>query len=741
MRLFFCKLYYALPIQLFLLHFRKYQVLLFIWYILFAVTSGNFMKAFGADALFFLPEYLGSVNLLASFITGLSLGFFIMSWNITSFILHSKRLKFLATTSSPFLKYCINNALLPLVFIIFYYTHLFKFDQLKELMPVGKIILTLICISLGVMSIVLISFGYFFGAGKTIEWSMAAIIKNPTQFNKYFLPKENMQEEFGLKVWWYYGKNLQIKKVRNVQHYRQEFIDTIFKRHHIAAILSIVLAFIIIATTGFFQDYAAFEIPAASSILIVFALLIAVIGALTYFLQSWSLPAVILLVFILNILYQNDIIDPRNKAYGLNYNNKTLRPNYNKAALLQLCTAQKLDADKANMIAILNKWKAKQNNKKPVMVFINVSGGGLRSAAFCMNALQQTDKITQGNLMSSSFMISGASGGMLAAAYYRELYSAKLKNESLNIYEKKYALNISKDLLNPVFTSLMARDVFAPIQKFKVGQFEYIKDRGYAFEKKLAQNTDGLLNITLKDKKLEEQNAAIPLIIFDAVIKADARKVMMSTQPISFMMKPLALQIDTAESPDAVDFAALFSNQNAMDLRMLTALRMNATFPYILPNVWLPSNPVIDVMDAGLRDNFGQETTLRFIDNFKAWLKENTSAILIVQLRDRPADNWQQPFETNSITDLITNPATMLQHNWFKIQTYYYQDQFSYLQNDTALHIQKCALVYTSQKEDKSAALNFHLSVQERQDVFNSFNNTINQAEVKKIKELLLYNN
>ena len=64
---------------------------------------------------------------------------------------------------------------------------------------------------------------------------------------------------------------------------------------------------------------------------------------------------------------------------------------------------------------------------------------------------------------------------------------------------------------------------------------------------------------------------------------------------------------------DGVDYQRLFANQDPMNLRVLTALRMNATFPYVLPNVWLPTTPVIDVMDAGLRDNYGQETAIRFI--------------------------------------------------------------------------------------------------------------------------------
>ena len=61
---------------------------------------------------------------------------------------------------------------------------------------------------------------------------------------------------------------------------------------------------------------------------------------------------------------------------------------------------------------------------------------------------------------------------------------------------------------------------------------------------------------------------------------------------------------------------------------------MNATFPYVLPTVWLPTNPVIDVMDAGLRDNYGQESALRFIAVFKDWLQANTSKVVLIQKRD-----------------------------------------------------------------------------------------------------------
>ncbi len=729
-------IYRFFPVQLFLLHFRKYQVLLLFWYILGSTINSNFLKNFGADALFFAPEYLGSVNTVSAFITGVAWGIFIMSWNITTFILHSKRFKFLATTTNPFLKYCINNSILPLLFLIFYFINLYQFDDYRELMPAGEIFNIISGILLGIVLLVTISFFYFFGAGKTITRSLGAIIGNPELFKSKRRERNFPEDEFGLKVDYYLSGGMRLRKARYVGHYRQDFLDTIFKRHHLAAILCILLAFFFLVLVGFFLENKVFEIPAAASILVFFAVMIAFIGSLTYFLQSWSLPVAIVLLVVINYLYQNDLIDPRNKAYGLSYANRKSRPTYDKQSLQALCTPSQVAADKANMLQILERWKQRQDKEKPVMVLVNVSGGGLRSAAFVMNAMQQLDSLTNGGLMQHTVLISGASGGMLAATYYRELYRKKLRDSSLNITDARYRSNITSDLLNPIFTSMMARDIFAPVQKFSVGQQQYVKDRGYAFEKKLSDNTEGVLNVQLKDITADEKSGQIPLIFFNSVIQGDGRKMYISTQPVSFMMKPVIYQGDTSRSADAIDFAALFSKQHPMDLRVLTALRMNATFPYVLPNVWLPTRPVIDVMDAGLRDNIGAETSLRFLDNFKDWIRANTGGVILLQLRDRPADDWQETHHQQSLTDIIVTPAIMLQHNWFNLQSFYQADQFNYFANKDSL-VRKIAILYQPEKIDKGATLNFHLSAREKRDIISSFNNLVNSKALQEIQQLL----
>lgn len=738
MKLLLNNIFYSFPVQLFILHFRKYQVLLIFWLMLTSTINSGFMKSYGADALFFVPEYLGNVNALSAATVGIAMGVFFMSWNITTFILHTRRFKFLATASTPFLKYCINNGILPLFFLVFYLARSIQFNISKELLSGTEELFLVLGFLGGFILLVAFSFAFFFGADRTILRTIVPVITDTAYFKNTYNPAEKQQPDaFGMKVGYYFSARLKLRRARPVKHYNQDFLDTIFKRHHFAAMVGVILAFIFLIIGGFFLDLKFFQAPAAASILIFFALLVAVIGALSYFLQSWSLLFMIALIAILNILYQQEIIDPRNKAYGINYNNKQQRPEYSRQSLLQLCTPENIAADKNNMLQILNNWKRKQTAEKPVMVFVNVSGGGLRSSTFVMNTLQQLDSISNGKLMQQTFLISGASGGMLSAAYYRELYNNKRKGTAINLHQSAYTDAISQDLLNPIFSSLISRDIFSPAQKFSVGPYNYIKDRGFAFEEKLNENSGKILNKQIRDYSADEKAAHIPMMIFNSVVTTDGRKIMIGTQPLSFMMKPAGFEKDSSFSPDAIDFAALFAKQDPLNMRLLSALRMNATFPYILPNVWLPSNPIVDVMDAGLRDNFGQETTLRFIDNFKDWIDQNTSGVVVLQIRDRQQDNWRHPFETGTVTDIFVKPATMLQHNWFKLQDYYQNETYSFLSNAGVNNLHRLSFIYVPKIEDQGAALNFHLTAAEKKDVIASFNTVYNQGVLKEFLGLV----
>ena len=88
---------YSFPVRLLILNFKKNQILLVIWAILFGFVTQTIGRLVGAPYLFLDPEYLNSVNLKGFFIIGLAIGIFITAFHITTYILDSYKFDFLAT--------------------------------------------------------------------------------------------------------------------------------------------------------------------------------------------------------------------------------------------------------------------------------------------------------------------------------------------------------------------------------------------------------------------------------------------------------------------------------------------------------------------------------------------------------------------------------------------------------------------------------------------------------------------
>ena len=442
-----------------LLHFKKFQILLIFWLALFGAVSGNFMASFGVDSLYLSPEYLGSVNAISAGIVGMSVGIFIMSWNITTFILFCRHFRFLATTTRPFLKYCINNAVIPLLFLVFYFVNAVDFDLHKELLSVSEVMTLVGGFLVGLVLIIFLSLGYFFGADITIARNMISLDPSPMALHRGVKPHIVLNSGGSrlIKVTTYLSGRLNVKAVRDVTHYSKEFLESIFSRHHFAAVLSIFIAFVFLMLVGFLLDYDMFKLPAAASITIFFAILVSVAGAFSYFLQSWSVPFAVVLIIVLNLLYRYGVIDPTNKAYGLNYGKEIRKAAYTPDNLATLSSAERVRTDSLRMVQVLENWKRRQGVEKPHLYIINVSGGGTRSATFTMGVMQKLDSICGGQLMRKTFMITGASGGMLGAAYFRALSRERDLGKPVRLQDSIYVDDISKDLLNPTFSSFVAR--------------------------------------------------------------------------------------------------------------------------------------------------------------------------------------------------------------------------------------------------------------------------------------------
>lgn len=730
--------FYSLPLQLFFLHFRRYQVFLVFWYVFFATVSGFFLKSFGARSLFLAPEYMNKVDFLATALVGLAVGIFIMSWNITTFILHTRHIRFLATTAQPFLKFCINNGVFPALFLLLYFYKALEYNRFQQLISAAEMLKLVGGFVLGLLIAVALAFFYFYVIDKRVYKRIGKKLSTANKIYSFTSKRAALPPSKGeIRCDWFLSARLKVRKPRDVRHYSEEFLDSIFKRHHIAAIIAVLIAFLSLIGISFLSDSAYFQIPAAASVAILFAVLIAVAGAFSLFLRSWSIPLLIAAYFVINWMYQEHLIDPRNKIYGLDYD-KNKKVDYTRNAVLRLGAAENVEADKKAYLQILENWKKNQGAGKPVMYLVNVSGGGLRSSGFTVDVMQRLDSITGGDFMKKTFMITGASGGLLGAAYFRELYWLKQQNKLANLHDKQYSDNVSKDLLNTIFSSFVTTDLLAPTQSVEINGEKYVKDRGYYFERRFNENTGGILDKRLADYVMPERNAQIPMMLFHSVITLDGRQVVIGTHPSLFFMRAISDTVNLfTGDPDAIDYVTFFKDNNPYNTSILSALRINATFPYVLPNVLLPTTPVVDVMDAGLRDNYGLESSLRFIHTFREWLQQNTSKVIIIQIRGRRLGEWEATEEGNSnFFGEITGPIWLLQNNYYKLQDYYLDDQLQYMYTAYGPQLHRVNFQYVPSKEEAHASLSYHLTAAEKKDIRRSLDNIGNTREFNRLLQL-----
>ncbi|MEL6943517.1 MAG: patatin-like phospholipase family protein, partial [Bacteroidota bacterium] len=394
--------------------------------------------------------------------------------------------------------------------------------------------------------------------------------------------------------------------------------------------------------------------------------------------------------------------------------------------------------DIAHTIRILENWKRKTGQTRPKMLMLAVSGGGLKSATWTMQVLRTTDSLTNGSLMQHTALMSGASGGMMGMAFYRELYWRQQQGQAINPYNLDYTVDISKDLLNPVAFTIVTNDIFMPKGKFEVAGRKYTKDRGYIFEQQFSINTNHYLEKSLGDYRQAEMQGHIPMMIFTPYIVNDARRLIISPQPMSYLTSPISPKQDV--DIDAVDFQNFFKDQQPDSLRFLSALRMNATYPYILPNVTLPTSPDVEVMDAGYRDNFGLETSARFISVFQDWIKENTSGVVVLSVRviDRESQKIEAS-DQDGILKSILDPLGIA-GKIIQLQDYEHDMHISFLHQILGKdRFEVLQFIYEPTTRNEEASMTFHLTPREREDILSAVNSERNQQNLKRVKKLLGY--
>lgn len=746
------------PVQLFFVHLKNNPILFIIWSVLIAIISKSVLAKYGVPYLFLTPEYLGKVSYLSYFILGISFGGFLMAFNISSYIINGHRFPFIATLSRPFFKYTLNNISWALILIGVYLY--FAIDQLLiDKTATSDIFIYLAGFTGGIFVIALFVMGYFINTNKSFsklfgteptagtdnipqEKSQKATTPIKGVFHKKVAVDDffNRDREWNTKT--YLSSFSKIGIARSIEHYDSNMLKEVFQQNHFNAALFEIAAIFSIVLLTFGSDLSYFNIPAGASLMLMFTVFIMLTSAIHSWFRGWASAILIGLFLLINFLSQFPTFNAPNQAYGLNYKSKPAK--YSTNELKKINSKKNYQKDFFHGLKILEKWKNKNNihssiNKtKPKMVFINTTGGGMRSSMWSMYCMQYVDSVLNGELLNHTQLISGSSGGMVGMAYLRELYLQEQVGKINNLYATKYVQGMSKDILNRVGFMMCVNDALVKVRYFDDGTYSYVKDRGYAFEQQLNINTNNLLNKRLGDYYLPELNANIPMMVISPTITSDGRRLLISPQPISYLSYPFPKNnINNNVLIESVEFNRFFKNQNANNLKFTSALRMTSTFPYIMPIVHLPSSPPIEVMDSGLRDNFGTKTSLKFLYTFKNWIEANTSGVVIIQIRDMEKKSHTiQKTGNNTLLESISSPVGNIYKNLFIGQDYDHDQMIQYASEwfDGTIDVIDFSI---ENNENNQLSLSWHLTENEKKKVYQSILSESNQKSLAQLKKLL----
>lgn len=683
--------------------------------------------------LFLDPEYFGRVSFTSFFVVGLALGWLVFIWNVVGYIVHSHRFPFLASFQKPFLRYSLNNFFAPLVFLSIYFYRLIHFQFYMEMKSLEEVLLY----EAGVLS----------GMGLVLAVSLSGRLNIGAE--RAALRQRAMRMRWSRT--WAYGKRavwpgdevrvdyvlihpFRVRHARNVRHYSDKDMARLFRMHHRNALLLVSGALAVFVVLGYFQEHAVFRVPAAASILLLLSLLLAPVGALFFWLRSWSAPALVLLVLLANELVRWGILGRESRAFGWSY--ETPVP-YNLRHIEDAARSEQVERDIAAGIAYLENWKRKVATyyhplQRPPLVVVTASGGGLKAALWAFRTHQLLDSLTGGRFFDHVAFISGASGGMIGEAFYRELYVHQKTGDDINLQDKRYVDAISRDLLNAASFSFVVNDLLYPWRTVVLDGRRYPRDRGYMLERQLNENTGYLFRRRLSDYAHFEQQAISPMLLLSSVVMNDGRRLLLSPMPVSYLARPPHSADDKPLEVDGIDAKVFFREQGGDSLWFTTALRMNASFPYILPAVTLPTMPRVQVLDAGMRDNYGTETAIRFLHTFRHWIATNCSRVVLIQVRGDFEKKYEPVADRRpALLERLAGPIRSLYANWSDLQDFHSDALIGTAEDWLGTRLHVVNLEYVPLRQDRMATVSLHLTAWEKSSVLAAAYHPRNQAALR----------
>jgi hypothetical protein len=363
------------------------------------------------------------------------------------------------------------------------------------------------------------------------------------------------------------------------------------------------------------------------------------------------------------------------------------------------------------------------DSTRPPVLLVAITGGGIRASAWSARVLRavQLQSGDEERFLSSVRLISSVSGGSVGAMYFADAYTngdrhAK-KDSAGGVDESDPVLaRAQSSSLDEIAVELAYQDTLLGLASFlrgldyhdgraflRSGRFIF-QDRGAALEdaiKRGPQIADAMLRQWRDDAKQLKR----PAVILNSTIVESGKRLLFAT----------------TDMPDASTGRIQFAQRYPLaDVRVATAARLSATFPFVSP----AARPMLEsvselsdhAVDGGYADNYGMASLVEWLDRGLSDLKTAGRTlppkIMILEIRsssatmDQSHDN-KKGFLFQMLNPLLTianvREAGQLSHNE--------------LERDLVKHrwaaekVTICSVVFQTPRDNRVEPLNWHLTL------------------------------
>jgi hypothetical protein len=403
---------------------------------------------------------------------------------------------------------------------------------------------------------------------------------------------------------------------------------------HIFALLQLVSTLFLYALLGLIKTFGSGppRIPTLVVILVVVAFICWALAALSFVFDRFRIPVLALLVgygTLVSVFPQGDHFFPSSR-----------RATTDKAEGLALRQIRAADV-------------LRTRAGQPVIV-VAATGGGIQAAAWTARVLAGLlhDAHDHADDFEQAFVaISGVSGGSVGAMYVVDAYRGGRVPLAGTVEEESMVKAAEASSLDDVALGAAYRDLPFTIFPFLKGVSLWpphlldgpglVLDRGTSLEDAWKRTgapdekeagagggqTPSIRHATLDDWRRALRHRERPAVIFNATVAENGARMLFGTTAF--------------DGPPAIGRLEFGARYPDLDVPVVTAVRLSATFPYVSPAARVRAQGVFDrdlhMVDGGYYDNYGTATLIEWLDEGLRTLGDAApSRLLILQIRSSP---------------------------------------------------------------------------------------------------------